>query len=205
MLGLNYLNKKSQVYVKQWLTFVCGSLLILFSSLSMAGGVRVIQNPDFHIKKDGNSVTIPTPSGATWYYWGDDTCTSRPSASECIAGWRTTDTGKYVEVAYASTYGNFGDQNNRIVAELNASSESRLYQPICLQSGETITMNYYFSPRNGFGNQQVAAGLWNINDVGPIGGAVSSQNSQIISTVGFTPQTAVFTAPADKFSSRLIK
>lgn len=199
MFSLATLPKSYTLFLKRWLSLVCCSLWLLASSISLAGGVRVIQNPDFDIRRDGTPVTIPTPSGATWYYWGDDNCTSRPSASECIAGWRTTDTGQYVEVAYASTYGNFGDQNNRIVAELNASSQSRLYQPICLQAGEVVTMNYYFSARTNGGSlpQQVAAGLWAINDTGPIGGAISSQNSNPSSSALFTPQTAIFTAPAD--------
>ncbi|MBL0232026.1 MAG: hypothetical protein IPP76_15100 [Moraxellaceae bacterium] len=176
---------------------------MIFACLQQAnaGGVRVIQNPDFEIRRDGTPVTIPTPSGTTWYYWGDDTCVSRGNPNSCIAGWRTTDTGQYVEVGYASTYGNFGVDNNRIVAELNASSQSRLYQPICLQAGETITMNYYFSARLNAGGdpQQVAAGLWAINDTGPIGGALSSQNSNFSyqSTGAFLPQTAIFSAPAD--------
>lgn len=182
-----------------WFSFVV--LMLFCTQQAFAGGVRVIQNPNFDIRRDTTPVTIPTPSGDTWYYWGDDTCVSRGSPNSCIAGWRTTDTGQYVEVGYASTYGNFGFDNNRIVAELNASSQSRLYQPICLQAGEVVTMNYYFSARLNAGGdpQQVSAGLWSINDTGPIGGAVSSQNSNfsLQSTGAFAPQTAVFSAPAD--------
>ncbi|HEX5360737.1 MAG TPA: hypothetical protein VFW49_06595 [Fluviicoccus sp.] len=179
---------------------------LLFSGEATAGGVRVIQNPSFELHSDASTVTFPPPGGligggTTWAYWLDSSCSGGTSI-QCIGGWKTTDSNsgasavaRYIEVALASTYGAFGAQNNRIVAELNASMQSRLYQPICLQAGETVTMNYYFSPRNGVGNQQVAAGLWSINDTGPIGGAISSQNSTISSTVGFTPQTAVFTAP----------
>jgi len=190
-----------QLFIK-YFTFLLLTLTLLCSQQAMAGGVRVIQNPDFEIRRDGTPVTIPTPSGDTWYYWGDNSClASGRTFNSCIAGWRTTDTGQYVEVGYASTYGGFGAQNNRIVAELNASSQSRLYQPICLQAGEVVTMNYYFSARLNAGGdpQQVAAGLWNINDTGPIGGAISSQNSNfsLQSTAAFAPQTAVFSAPAD--------
>ncbi|MDO8416575.1 MAG: hypothetical protein Q7S87_10240, partial [Agitococcus sp.] len=173
---------------------------------SMAGGVRVIQNPSFELHADTSAVTFPPPgglisSGSTWGQWLDSSCNGGFS-SECIGGWKTTDSNvgsspisRYIEVALATTYGAFGAQNNRIVAELNATMQSRLYQPICLQAGETVTMNYYFSPRNTGATQQVAAGLWSINDAGPIGNAISAQNSTASSTVGFTPQTAVFTAP----------
>ncbi|RZU35410.1 hypothetical protein EV700_3363, partial [Fluviicoccus keumensis] len=191
---------------KLWLFLMILLAGLQLAGTALAGGVRVIQNPSFELHSDASTVTFPPPGGligggTTWAYWLDSSC-SGGTANQCIGGWKTTDSNsgasavaRYIEVALASTYGAFGAQNNRIVAELNASMQSRLYQPICLQAGETVTMNYYFSPRSGVGNQQVAAGLWAINDPGPIGNAISAQNSTISSTVGFTPQTAVFTAP----------
>ncbi len=191
----------------QTLIRYCLGILMLTPVLALAGGVRVIQNPSFDLTSTAGSVTFPPPGGllgggATWAYWLDSSCVGG-SSFQCIGGWKTTDSNngasasaRYIEVALASTYGAFGAQNNRIVAELNATMQSRLYQPICLQAGETVTMNYYFSPRNTGVNQQVAAGLWPINDPGPIGNAISAQNSIISSTVGFVPQTAVSQRPA---------
>ena len=193
--------------------FLACFMLLACLPQANAGGVRVIQNPDFEVRKNGSAVSFPPNAGlnnnTTWAYWGDSTC-GFGNAFGCIAGWYTTDikngtsgqpsyNGPYMEVGYASTYNHTGVDANRIVAEVNATQQSRLYQPICLQSGEVVTMNYYFSARTNGGSlpQQVAAGLWSINDVGPIGGAISSQNSTFSSTVSFTPQTATFTAPTD--------
>ena len=65
-----------------WISFVV--LMLFCTQQALAGGVRVIQNPNFDIRRDTTPVTIPTPSGDTWYYWGDDTCVSRGSPNSCM-------------------------------------------------------------------------------------------------------------------------
>ncbi|MDO8330044.1 MAG: hypothetical protein Q7T36_06195 [Fluviicoccus sp.] len=203
---MRLISQRAAMMLWAWFTF------LLCPALVQAGGVRIIQNPSFEIRADGSPVSFPPNAGlnnnTTWAYWGDSTC-GFGNTYGCIAGWRTTDAkngtggqpaynGPYIEVGYASTYGISGQDANRIVAELNATQQSRLWQPVCLSAGEPVTMTYYFSPRTNGGSlpQQVAAGLWNLNDAGPIGGALSYQNSNPASVGIFLPQIAYFTAPA---------
>jgi hypothetical protein len=188
---------------------------LMVSTAFAVGYPRIMQNSSFDLRKDLTTVTFPASSpplnvASSWALWGDSNCLAG-DPHWCIASWKTTGntgcggspaTGKCIEVAQASTYNsatNVPNQGSQIVAELNASQQSRLYQETCMLAGETVTMHYSFSPRANFAaNQQVTAGLWTINDAGPVGGALSSVDSSVRAyndSFGFKPETAIFISP----------
>jgi|GEM_PF-1727756 len=203
------------IKTKLILFFVAGILLALLGSDAFAVGYpRIMQNSSFDLRKNLAAVTFPTPpelnNQGTWAYWGDDSCPSGVT-NACIAAWKTTGntgcggspaTGSCVEIAQASTYNSGANTPNvgsQIVAELNASQQSRIYQLACMLAGESVIMRYSFSPRaNAGGDQQVTAGIWDISNTGPIGGALAFTDSSLRAQgdgLGFRPETATFVAP----------
>ncbi|PWR18147.1 hypothetical protein DKG74_20100 [Zavarzinia aquatilis] len=175
---------------------------------------RIITNGSFEYNLNG---TAMAPKGSTgtrwvipssgWQYFDDARCLGGQK-DICMAGWESThggsNNGSYAPVPQHVVEAGNNKSNNTPVpqtgnaeAELNADNRSRLYQNVCLKSGESITFSYYYSAETGAGNQQVLAGIWPRGNTGPTGGALTSQASVVRTTRGWILQTATLTAPGN--------
>lgn len=151
-------------------------------------------------------------SGAPILDWGDppyidDARCAVNDANYCIAGWHSTHPplssprgtlGHAVEIGRKA---NVTPLSGKSYAELNAQQRSRLYQNICLKSGETIKLSYFFSSRkdaNGSFDSQVRVGIWPLNHPGPLGGDITSVSSSVRpgSEPGWNHENATLTLPS---------
>ncbi len=186
----------------RWLTalMIAGALLLPWMEPAH-GQSRTIINTGFDKLLNGAS---PQPPSKGALYVDDARC-KIGAPDQCMAGWESTHPAYYsfghmVETgASKSTYGVTPNSGTAFV-ELNAATRSRLYQNICLKSGESIRLSYLLSSRSGSNGSfasQVQAGIWPLNHAGPVGGAIMAVPSSVrpAKPAGWNEETAVLTLP----------
>ena len=163
---------------------------------------RTIVNTGFDKLMNGAS---PNPPSNAPLYLDDARCTLGV-AGKCLAGWQSTHPAHYefghmIEAGSSTAIYGVTPNSGTAFVELNAATRSRLYQNICLKSGESIRLSYFLSSRSGTNGafaSQVQAGIWPLNHAGPIGGAIMAVPSSVrpAEQPGWNEETAVLTLPA---------
>ncbi|WZB72651.1 hypothetical protein WJ968_16680 [Achromobacter xylosoxidans] len=163
---------------------------------------RTIVNTGFDKLMNGAS---PNPPSNAPLYLDDARCTLGV-AGKCLAGWQSTHPAHYgfghmIEAGSSTAIYGVTPNSGTAFVELNAATRSRLYQNICLKSGESIRLSYFLSSRSGTNGafaSQVQAGIWPLNHAGPIGGAIMAVPSSVrpVEQPGWNEETAVLTLPA---------
>ena len=151
-----------------------------------------------------NGASPNPPSNAPLYL--DDARCTLGVAGKCLAGWQSTHPAHYefghmIEAGSSTAIYGVTPNSGTAFVELNAATRSRLYQNICLKSGESIRLSYFPSSRSGTNGafaSQVQAGIWPLNHAGPIGGAIMAVPSSVrpAEQPGWNEETAVLTLPA---------
>jgi uncharacterized repeat protein (TIGR01451 family) len=212
---------RSRLPLVAWLLF----LVVPIEGLAQQ---RIIVNPTFvkRFQRDGTAMTdynaaVPnsscSPAGSCIRYLGDAKClppTNTPVDNQgCMAGWISTDPYDGNIRSPAIQNGNIKEPTQIGIgpmveglnvpngaAELNAENAGRLYQIVCLASGELIPFSYSLGdPSSTFSSSsQARFGVFVNNTTYPGTPASPSSvaNSTIVSTQTMVPQTGTVTAPA---------
>ena len=110
---------------------------------------RTIVNTGFDKLMNGAS---PNPPSNAPLYLDDARCTLGV-AGKCLAGWQSTHPAHYefghmIEAGSSTAIYGVTPNSGTAFVELNAATRSRLYQNICLKSGESIRLSYFLSSRS---------------------------------------------------------
>lgn len=98
-----------------------------------------------------NGASPNPPSNAPLYL--DDARCTLGVAGKCLAGWQSTHPAHYefghmIEAGSSTAIYGVTPNSGTAFVELNAATRSRLYQNICLKSGESIRLSYFLSSRS---------------------------------------------------------